>query len=166
MAQLTWIGSQWLSAKVLLGVALSTFNQVVSGSWLPDQKETRWTCCRSLSFHLRFRNKICEGCPTSMIQYLRFDFLLKSNPNVQTSKPHPPHEQDVKRVKCIGTFSSKRMVTFTAPPETWAASWGQPGAMFTWIAHWFISLSNPDHSERRASGIPTFHWLPRGTFPF
>ena len=100
-----------------------------------------------------------------------FDFLLiKSNPNtiLMVSKMYTYH---------IGTFSSKRMVTFTAPPGRAAGAAeanpkqhsGQepPEAqvrcsfhsacphltdafLITGIAiHWLISLSNPDHSERK-----------------
>ena len=50
-----------------------------------------------------------------------FDFLLKSNPNV-SKRPNTILMSKMSNVSNIGTFSSKRMVTFTAPPETWRAS--------------------------------------------
>lgn len=46
-----------------------------------------------------------------------FDFLLKSNPNV-SKRPNTILMSKMSNVSNIGTFSSKRMVTFTAPPET------------------------------------------------
>lgn len=50
-----------------------------------------------------------------------FDFLLKSNPNV-SKRPNTILMSKMSNVSNIGTFSSKSMVTFTAPPETWRAS--------------------------------------------
>ena len=99
--------------------------KVVSGSCLSDHKETRGTCCRSCPYHSIFfyrffRNKICEGCLFDDT-WIWFSTKIYCNPNV-SKRPNTILMSKMSNVSNIGTFSSKRMVTFTAPPETWRAS--------------------------------------------